>query len=79
MPANLAASKVANLQNETTQPFEDWLREVRGKSEEIRTKEQEEVRRKIDEEFIDINEYMLALVEGREEVRGKIEEVGSKR
>jgi len=68
MPANLAASKVANLKNEKTQPFEQWLREVIGKSEVVRTREQEDVRRKIDEEFIDINQYMLSLVEGEKEL-----------
>ena len=63
MPANLAAAKVAGLQNERTQPFAEWLSELRGKSEEVRTQEQEELRKKIDAEFIDINQYMLALVE----------------
>lgn len=61
--ANLAAAKVAGLQNERTQPFAEWLSEVRGKCEEVRTQEQEELRKKIDAEFIDINQYMLSLVE----------------
>ena len=63
MPANLAAAKVANLQNELTMPFEDWLGELNEKSVEERMKAQEELRKKIDEEFIDINAYMISLVE----------------
>ena len=62
--ANLAAAKVANLQNELTMPFEDWLGELNEKSVEERMKAQEELRKKIDEEFIDINAYMMSLVEG---------------
>lgn len=64
MPANLAAAKVANLQNELTMPFEKWLGELNEKSVEERMKAQEELRKKIDEEFIDINAYMMSLVEG---------------
>lgn len=64
MPANLAAAKVANLQNELTMPFEKWLGELNEKSVEGRMKAQEELRKKIDEEFIDINAYMMSLVEG---------------
>ena len=63
MPANLAAAKVANLQNELTMPFEKWLGELNEKSVEERMKAQEELRKKIDEEFIDINAYMISLVE----------------
>ena len=61
--ANLAAAKVANLQNELTMPFEKWLGELNEKSVEERMKAQEELRKKIDEEFIDINAYMMSLVE----------------
>ena len=64
MPANAAASKVAGLQNELTMPFEDWLGELTGKDIAERMKAQEELRKKIDEEFIDINAYMMSLVEG---------------
>ena len=62
--ANLAAAKVANLQNELTMPFETWLGELNEKSVEERMKAQEGLRKKIDEEFIDINAYMMSLVEG---------------
>lgn len=71
MPANLAASKVAGLQNTLTMPFDQWLNEVRGSDiERIEDRtnrmmqEQEALRKKIDAEFIDINAYMLSLVEG---------------
>ena len=64
MPANLAAAKVAHLQNELTMPFEEWLGELTGKDITERMKAQEELRKKIDEEFIDINAYMMSLVEG---------------
>ena len=64
MPANLAAAKVAHLQNELTMPFEDWLRELTGMDIAEHMKAQEELRKKIDEEFIDINAYMMSLVEG---------------
>ena len=63
MPANLAASKVANLQNEKTQSFSEWIEQIKDKSEDIRTANQEALRQKIDAEFIDINAYMLSLVE----------------
>lgn len=70
MPANLAASKVAGLQNTLTMPFEQWLNEVRGgdiERIEDRTnrmmQEQEALRKKIDNDFIDINAYMMSLVE----------------
>ncbi|MCQ2339185.1 MAG: hypothetical protein MJZ79_00155 [Paludibacteraceae bacterium] len=65
MPANLAASKVANLHNEVTMPFEQWISMVcdSQKSVEDRVKEQQTLRDKIDHEFIDINAYMLSLVD----------------
>lgn len=64
MPANLAASKVANLQNAVTMPFEQWIDSVcdSQKSVEERVKEQNALRDKIDHEFIDINAHMLSLV-----------------
>lgn len=63
MPANLAAAKVAGLQNELTMPFTEWLEEARDKTKEIRMQEQETLRKKIDTKFIDINQYMMTLVE----------------
>lgn len=62
MPANLAASKVANLQNEKTMPFAEWIKTLDVSANEA-VKRQEELRAKIDGEFIDINDYMLSLVE----------------
>lgn len=62
MPANLAASKVANLQNEKTMPFSEWVKTLDTTADEA-VKKQEELRAKIDSEFIDINEYMMSLVE----------------
>lgn len=63
MPANAAASKVASLQNRQTMPFEEWIKNLGAESLESRVKSQEELRKHIDEEFIDINAYMLQLVE----------------
>lgn len=62
MPANLAASKVANLQNEKTMPFSEWVKTLNVSAEEAEQK-QMELRKKIDSEFIDINEYLMQLVE----------------
>ena len=63
MPANAAASKVASLQNRKTMPFEKWIDNLGAESQESRLKTQEELRKHIDESFIDINGYMLDLVE----------------
>lgn len=52
------------LAERLTMPFEKWLGELNEKSVEERMKAQEELRKKIDEEFIDINAYMMSLVEG---------------
>lgn len=70
MPANAAASKVASLQNRMTQPFEDWIarvNELRHEGDNELMKRQMALRKHIDKEFIDINEYMLSLVEGKNE------------
>lgn len=67
MPANAAASKVASLQNQKTMPFTQWIEkvnELRNEGLERLTEEQIKLRQHIDEEFIDINQYMLGLVEG---------------
>ena len=62
MPANAAAAKVANLQNQKTADFSQWVKNLSITPE--RAEEQQiKLRKHIDEEFIDINEYMLALVE----------------
>ena len=65
MPANAAASKVASLQNQRTMPFEEWIGSLPTDPEECAEK-QKELREHIDDEFIDINGYMLKLVEDTE-------------
>lgn len=62
MPANAAAHKVAGLQNELSMPFEQWVKTLDVDANEAAIK-QEKLRKHIDEEFIDINEYMLSLVD----------------
>ena len=66
MPANAAASKVASLQNRKTIPFEEWIGSLPTDPEECAEK-QRELREHIDGEFIDINQYMMELVEGVKE------------
>lgn len=65
MPANLAAAKVAGLQNDLTMPFAEWLNTLHGTPDELQQK-QDTLRHKIDADFIDINAYMLSLVEKSE-------------
>ena len=62
MPANAAASKVASLQNQRTMGFEEWIGALPTDPEECAEK-QRGLREHIDREFIDINRYMLELVE----------------
>ena len=62
MPANAAAAKVANLQNQKTADFSQWVKNL-SITPEMAEEQQIKLRKHIDEEFIDINEYMLALVE----------------
>ena len=62
MPANAAASKVASLQNQKTESFERWIASLPTDPKEC-AKKQRELREHIDGEFVDINAYMLALVE----------------
>lgn len=66
MPANAAASKVASLQNQKTMPFEEWITSLPTNPEEC-AKKQDALRKHIDEEFIDINQYMLNLIEENNE------------
>lgn len=66
MPANAAASKVASLSNRQTESFERWIervKELMNEGVDRLTEEQIKLRKHIDEEFIDINAYMLKLVE----------------
>ena len=62
MPANAAAAKVANLQNQKTADFAEWVKNLSITPEEAEQK-QIALRQHINEEFIDINAYMMALVE----------------
>lgn len=62
MPANAAASKVASLQNQKTMAFADWIAALPTDPKACAEK-QRELREHIDSEFIDINAYMLRLVE----------------
>ena len=60
MPANAAAAKVGSLDNQKTMAFEAWI------SQRLRTEvtlnDKEQVRKSIQEKFIDINQYMHDLV-----------------
>ena len=60
MPANAAAAKVGSLDNQKTMAFEAWI------SQRLRTEvtinDKEQVRKSIQEKFIDINQYMYDLV-----------------
>ena len=62
MPANAAAAKVANLQNQKTADFSQWVKNLPVSAKEAEEKQQT-LREHIDNTFIDINEYMLSLVE----------------
>ena len=66
MPANAAASKVASLQNQKTMAFERWIATLPTDPKEC-AKKQDALRKHIDAEFIDINQYMLNLIEENNE------------
>lgn len=61
MPANAAASKVANLQNQQTMPFDEWIHTI-GEDPAVAEQRQNELRKQIDDKFIDINKFMMDLV-----------------
>ena len=61
MPANLAASEVADLNNEITMPFSEWVKKLNLTTEELE-KNQTHTRAQVNEKFIDLNEYMYGLV-----------------
>lgn len=63
MPANAAAAKVAQLQNQKTQPIADWLTNTLSIDPKTAETHQKQLRSHIDNDFIDINRYMLELVE----------------
>ena len=69
MPANKAAHTVAGLQNTESMSFNEWLMQLPGNREKAE-EEQQKVRENIDDKFIDINRYMLQIIE-REQQRGK--------
>ena len=71
MPANAAASKVASLQNRKTMDFWEWIAALPTDVKECE-KRQLELRKHIDESFIDINQYMLSLVENLEGLKSDI-------
>ena len=62
MPANAAAAKVANLQNQKSADFSQWVKNLSVSAQEAEEKQQA-LREHIDNTFMDINEYMLELVE----------------
>lgn len=64
MPANLAAAEVADFNNEISMPFDQWVDEKLNKTPEDLIINQQFIRRQIDEQFDDINEYMYGLVKG---------------
>ncbi len=63
MPANAAAAKVAQLQNQKTQPIADWLTNTLSIDTQTAELHQQQLRTHINGTFIDINAYMLSLVE----------------
>lgn len=63
MPANAAAAKVAQLQNQKTQPIADWLHDTLSVDIQAAEEKQQHLRNHINATFIDINAYMLSLVE----------------
>lgn len=63
MPANAAAAKVAQLQNQKTQSVADWLHDTLSVDIQTAEEKQQHLRNHINTTFIDINAYMLSLVE----------------
>lgn len=61
MPANLAAAKVASLQNRQTADVRQWLQQIAAGRCDV-AQRQQAVRHEIDSKFMDINEYMYSLV-----------------
>lgn len=70
MPANAAASKVANLHNQKTMPFEQWIKTL-SESADVAEKRQSDLREEINNKFIDINDYMIGLVNEVTNKKGK--------
>lgn len=62
MPANIAASKVAGLENEVSMPFVRWIDSLECKTTEELIEKQQETIKNIDNTFTDINEYIWGLL-----------------
>lgn len=62
MPANIAASEIADFSNRNTIPISQWLKKVENNMDQA-AHNQTVLRNEIDSKFIDINEFMLQLVE----------------
>ncbi len=62
MPANIAAAEVAPFYSNESMGVKDWLAMVSNR-DSIQRKSQEEIRRDIDERFIDITEFMYNLID----------------
>ncbi len=62
MPANKAAHTVAKLQNRQSMPFGEWINSLLRDRQQTELL-QSETRERIDKEFIDINGYMLNIID----------------
>lgn len=65
MPANIAASKVAGLENEVSMPFEKWIETFENRTPIELQEKQEEKIKYIDITFTDINSYIWGLLNKR--------------
>lgn len=61
MPANKAVSELADLQNETTVPFSEWVNGIGG-DVNSQFERQNVTRGMLADSMMDINEYMLDIV-----------------
>lgn len=62
MPANRAAAQQAGLQSSQTMPFDQWLTTLHLQSPEQMATAQQTLRAQLDTTFIDINAYMMRIV-----------------
>ncbi|MBO8446753.1 MAG: DUF354 domain-containing protein [Bacteroidetes bacterium] len=62
MPANLAAAEIAYFSNRRTISIDQWLKKVIMEKQEV-AKHQAEIRASLSTKFIDINSFMLDIVE----------------
>ena len=61
MPANMAASRLAGLQNRDSMPFEDWADNLGGEAAEMMTK-QDDIREGLTSRMTDVNRMMYDIV-----------------